>query len=83
MAERLSVPLDTHLYAIDSFSHAVGTARASSRPEDGAVDPWGRLWGLENVRVTDASVFPRSGGVNPSLTTAAFALRAAGAMGAW
>lgn len=72
--------LITHLYAIDTFSHAMGTARAATRPDEGAVDAWGRFWGLENVHVTDGSVFPRSGGVNPSLTIAAFALRASQAL---
>lgn len=74
--------LVTYLYAIETFSHAVGTARASSRPGEGAVDQWGRFWGMENVHVTDGSVFPSAGGVNPSLTIAAFALRAARNMAA-
>ena len=72
--------LYTHLYAIDTFSHAVGTARCANRPDEGAVDEWGRFWGLANLYVTDGSVFPRSGGVNPSLTIAAFALRASQAL---
>ncbi|MFH1571893.1 MAG: GMC family oxidoreductase [Gemmatimonadota bacterium] len=74
--------LFTRRYEIGTFSHAVGTLRVSAAPEDGAVDPWGRFWGLENVYVTDGSVFARSGGVNPSLTIAAFALRAAEALAA-
>jgi len=72
--------LYTHLYLIDTFSHAVGTVRTGSHPDEGAVDEWGRLWGLANAHVMDGSVLPRSGGVNPSLTIAAFALRAARAL---
>jgi len=72
--------LVTHLYLIDTFSHAVGTARAAAEPDEGAVDAGGRFWGLENVYVTDGSILPHSGGVNPSLTIAAFALRAARAL---
>lgn len=70
-----AIPLDlppTHmtLYA----SHPMGTARMSARAEDGVVDPHGRIWGLKNVRVADASVFPTSLGVNPQVTTMAIGL---------
>ena len=41
------------------------------------VEPTGRVRGLDNLFVTDGSVFPASGGVNPSLTIAAGALRIA------
>ena len=34
-------------------------------------------WGSENVYVSDGSFMPSSGGVNPSLTIAANALRVA------
>ena len=39
------------------------------------LDEWGAFRGLDNLYVTDGSVLPRSGGVNPSLTIAANALR--------
>ncbi len=44
-------------------------------PKTAPVDPEGRFRGLENLYVADASVFPTSAAVNPSLTIAACALR--------
>lgn len=67
----------TRMYEIDSFSHAVGTLRMGRTPSEGVVDANGRVWGFDNLYVVDGSVFPASGGVNPSLTIAALALRAA------
>ena len=45
--------------------------------EDAPLDPAGRVRGLDNLFVADGSTFPASGGVNPSLTIAAGALRIA------
>jgi choline dehydrogenase-like flavoprotein len=61
---------------INTFSHAVGTVRMGSDPARSPLDEWGAFRGLENLYVTDGSALPRSGGVNPSLTIAANALRA-------
>ena len=60
---------------IKTFSHAVGTVRIGSDPSRAPLDGWGAFRGLDNLYVTDGSVLPRSGGVNPSLTIAANALR--------
>jgi choline dehydrogenase-like flavoprotein len=65
----------TCVQAIRTFSHAVGTLRMGRDPATSVLDPDGRFRGLENLYVTDASAFPTSGGVNPSLTIAAHALR--------
>jgi choline dehydrogenase-like flavoprotein len=65
----------TRVHEIRSFSHAVGTLRMGTDPTTAPVDPEGRFRGLENLYVTDASVFPTSAAVNPSLTIAACALR--------
>jgi choline dehydrogenase-like flavoprotein len=46
-------------------------------PERGATDRFGRLHGSPNVYVSDASLLPSSGGVNPALTILANALRVA------
>jgi choline dehydrogenase-like flavoprotein len=64
-----------HVHEIRTFSHAVGTLRMGDDPETSPVDPEGRFRGLENLYVADASVFPTSAAVNPSLTIAASALR--------
>lgn len=65
----------TYEHRIDTFSHALGTARMGGDPEADPVAPDGRYRGLDNLRITDASVFPTAAGVNPSLTIAANALR--------
>ena len=60
---------------IHTFSHAVGTVRLGRNPATAPLDEWGAFRGLDNLFVADGSVLPRSGGVNPSLTIAANALR--------
>lgn len=60
---------------VPTFSHALGTVRMGADPDRFPVDPSGRFRGFSNLWVTDGSVFPTSGGVNPSLTIAANALR--------
>ena len=64
-----------HSYLINTFSHAVGTVRMGNDPQHSVVDSDCRFWGIDNLFVVDGSVFPTSGGVNPSLTIAANGLR--------
>jgi choline dehydrogenase-like flavoprotein len=64
-------------HKIHTFSHGVGTVRMGRDPSTSVLDPDGRFRGIENLTVTDASVFPTSAAVNPSLTIAANALRSA------
>ncbi len=60
-----------------SSAHVFGTCRMAREPRDGVVDEDLRVHGLDNVWITDASVFPSSGGGEaPSLTIQALALRA-------
>lgn len=63
----------THM--ITTFSHAVGTVRLGPDPKRAPLDEWGKFRGLDNLYVADGSALPRSGGVNPSLTISANALR--------
>ena len=58
-----------------TFSHAAGTVRFGEDPRTAPLDPWNRFRGVENLFVVDASFMPSGGGVNPSLTIAANALR--------
>ena len=58
-------------------SHLLGTCRMGRSPESSVVDADGRSWELPNLWVCDGSLFPTSGGVNPSLTIQALALRMA------
>jgi choline dehydrogenase-like flavoprotein len=62
-------------YNIQTFSHAVGTVRLGVDPSRSPLDERGAYRGLDNLYVADGSALPRSGGVNPSLTIAANALR--------
>ena len=64
-------------HKIHTFSHAVGTVRMGTDARTSVLDPDGRFRGVENLTITDASVFPTSASVNPSLTIAANALRSA------
>jgi choline dehydrogenase-like flavoprotein len=59
-----------------NFGHPCGTCRAGLDPRNSVVDAQNRTHDLKNLYVVDASIFPTSGGVNPSLTVAASALRA-------
>ena len=67
----------TRVYEIDSFSHAIGSVGMAATPEEGPLAPQCRVWGVDNLWVTDGAAFSTSGGVNPSLTIAANALRVA------
>jgi choline dehydrogenase-like flavoprotein len=58
-------------------SHQCGTIRMGGDPARAAVDPECRAFDHPNLFVVDASVLPTSAAVNPSLTVAALALRAA------
>jgi choline dehydrogenase-like flavoprotein len=64
-------------HRVGTLSHAVGTARMGLDPHTSPVDHDCRFRGLQNLYVMDGSVMPTSAGVNPSLTIAANALRAA------
>jgi choline dehydrogenase-like flavoprotein len=67
--------LATFTHDIVTFSHAAGTVRMGTEAARSPLDEWGGVRGVHGLWVTDASVFPRSAGVNPSLTIAANALR--------
>jgi choline dehydrogenase-like flavoprotein len=67
---------------IKTFSHALGTLRMGEDPLRFPVTPEGRFRGVENLWITDGSVFPTSAAVNPSLTIAANALRIGGLIAA-
>jgi gluconate 2-dehydrogenase alpha chain len=60
--------------------HWMGTARMGADPDRSVCDPWQRLWDVDNVVITDSSVFPTSTGYGPTLTLVALALRATRAL---
>jgi choline dehydrogenase-like flavoprotein len=60
-----------------SGQHQAGTCRMGDDPARSVTDPYGRVWGHENVRIADGSVHVTNGGVNPVLTILAGSLRIA------
>lgn len=63
-------------FAIGS-THLHGTCRAGDDPRTSVVDRDGKLHSLDNIYVVDGSYMPYPGGVNPTLTIQANALRIA------
>ena len=49
-------------------AHQMGTARIHPDPNEGVVDLNGKVHGLNNVYIVDASTFPRCSGVNPMIS---------------
>jgi choline dehydrogenase-like flavoprotein len=60
-----------------NLGHVCGTCRFGTDPATSVLDPHNRAYEVDNLYVVDASFFPSSSGLNPSLTVAANALRVA------
>ena len=58
-------------------THQCGTAVFGDDPKTSVLDIWCRSHDVDNLFVVDASFFPSSAAVNPALTIAAQAIRAA------
>ncbi len=69
-----------YTHPIKTFSHALGTVRMGIDPATSPLDGECRFRGLDNLLVVDGSALPTAAAVNPSLTIAANALRAAEAL---
>ncbi len=65
---------------VGGFAHALGGVRMGRDRRTAPLDADGRFRGLANLYVTDGSAFPTAGGVNPSLTIAANAMRVGAAI---
>ncbi len=61
----------------DDTNHLAGTARMGFDAQTSVVNADCRSWDIPNLWVCDGSVFPTAGGVNPSLTITAIAMRTA------
>ncbi len=71
-----------HAVEVDSLMrysgwHLLGTARMGDDPRTSVLNRWNRAHDVPNLYVVDGSAFVTSGGVNPTSTIAALALRAA------
>lgn len=60
---------------VPSTQHVMGGLRMGADETDSCTDETGRFHQLDNLFVADGSVFPSSGGHNPTLTIMATALR--------
>ncbi|MBI2889568.1 MAG: GMC family oxidoreductase [Nitrospirae bacterium] len=60
-----------------SAYHPMGTCRMGAHPEEGVTDSAGRVWGVENLFVADASLLPDTPHVNPQITIMALATKVA------
>jgi choline dehydrogenase-like flavoprotein len=61
----------------ERLAHVCGTCRFGVNSADSVLNEANRAHDLSNLYVVDASFFPSSAGINPSLTVAANALRVA------
>ena len=52
-------------------AHQMGSCRMAATQRAGVVDPTGKVWGVDGLYVSDASVFPSASGVNPMVTNMA------------
>jgi choline dehydrogenase-like flavoprotein len=77
MNEMLSAAGGRDLWSSDDTSHLMGTCRMGADARSSVVNADGRSWDIPNLWVCDGSLFVTSGGVNPSLTIQALALRMA------
>ncbi len=63
--------------AMKGSAHFHGTCRMGDDPKRSVIDRWCRSHDVENLWIVDSSVFPTSGGYNPTLTILANAYRVA------
>jgi choline dehydrogenase-like flavoprotein len=80
LAEAGATHVDVTPMLRESGWHIMGTARMGTDRETSVVDEWGRAHDVANLYVVDGSVFVTSGGVNPTSTICALALRFADRM---
>ena len=59
----------------EETAHLMGTCRMGTDRRNSVTNADGRTWDIPNLWICDASLFPTSGGVNPSLTVQALACR--------
>jgi choline dehydrogenase-like flavoprotein len=75
MSEVLRAAGGHDLWSGEDTAHLMGGCRMGDDPETSITNADGRTWEIPNLWVCDGSLFPTSGGVNPSLTIQALACR--------
>lgn len=74
IAQLFTRRLKTASFEMMAF-HPLGTARMGELTGHTVVDSFGKAHTLENLFISDGSIFPTSLGVNPQLTIMAFSMR--------
>lgn len=77
MSDMLRAAGGRDLWTSTDTSHLLGTCRMGADPGSSVVNADGRSWDVPNLWICDGSLFPTTGGVNPSLTIQALACRMA------
>jgi choline dehydrogenase-like flavoprotein len=77
MEQMLHAAGAAEVMTIQRFAHLVGGARMGRDATQGVVDGSLRSFAIPNLLITDGSVFPTQGSVNPALTIMALVDRAA------
>lgn len=75
MSELLRAAGGRDLWTGGDTAHLMGGCRMGDNPETSVTNADGRTWEIPNLWICDGSLFPTSGGVNPSLTIQALACR--------
>jgi choline dehydrogenase-like flavoprotein len=75
MSEVLRAAGGHDLWDGEDTAHLMGGCRMGDDPETSVANADGRTWEIPNLWICDGSLFPTSGGVNPSLTIQALACR--------
>lgn len=60
---------------VPTSAHIMGTLRMGTDPATSVTDSGGKFHGIDNLYAADGSLFPTSGGMNPSLTICALGYR--------
>jgi choline dehydrogenase-like flavoprotein len=77
MRQMLEAAGGRHFVETTSTAHLMGGCRMGTSPTDSVTNADGRTWDIPNLWICDGSLFPTSGGVNPSMTIYALAARIA------
>jgi choline dehydrogenase-like flavoprotein len=75
MREALTAAGARNVWVEPDTAHLMGGCRMGFSAEDSVTDGFGLTWDIPNLWICDGSLFPTSGGVNPSLTIQALACR--------
>lgn len=76
MMRNAGYPFNFHKrFGIAANAHQCGTLRLGFEPASSVCDPTGKIHGVDNLYVADASVFPSSTAMAPTLTLVALSLK--------